>query len=1053
MSGIDKIKANVDINIESLNKLNNASMGPISNKYYEKTQGLKKALQNSIDIDTVDILIDTLNVPKEVALNAVKLDLNEVDALTVSYQNEKRKEIDEYKKMLELVKIDLDFLEDNRLKLQEYEDSYLNLKNSTESRIQEILIGYQTFCSEEKLRELGLTQSELTNMDYLELLLLCKEKDADIKVLYQGIESYEHDVLDVQVKELIGMNYQEYKDKLASLKSDQALLLSAIRTTEEEMKIARYRFLLNEEDYKNYSYEEVKVGTEEFANASPLEKMRASGALGYTVVDAEIYEKLTNLLNASESNPDLAKMYNYLYEKEGEESAKKYLVDMESVINQTYGEAKAKEFLEHLEEEENPVDTINNHLKTTGKGLVSGMEIFSEGLTSWLTSSDVYSVNDYESMYILEVLQSNENYNFLLDNNFEISQSIGNMIPSIVLSAAFTPMVGTASMGVSAGGNSYHSAMVEGYSKDKAVIYGVLSGASEALLERYLGAIPGLSDVNVTNLKTFVQAMLKEGVEEGTQEYVDAFMRAGIFKEEFLLEEVTKNASKSAIYGAITGGIMNSPSLIVNGLNKTATSEVNNNVDSIFSESTKDNVEASDDSVLHIQTENQNILKTEINKFNNESKSQIENNSIDTVEKSEDVEITQKLNQGIEVTEKLNDSDTTLKLDNIETTEKIYDTTEKLYNVSPFPPDYNTLYAIKEDKIKVSKIKQSIKDLKNKELTQRLRDLAQNSRKISSKLDAFFSLYSIAGTYGVDQAGLNNLYYYEDSKGSHLIEKQAGKVSGDALIKFGTQQYFYLKEKLTNMGYSKRDASVILSGINNTGACSYASVASEIFSTFRDNPSSFHEYFGFSMYYTDEIGNMNLNESELLLDLYLYANDVQNGGSLFQDHHVISFDAFKGDLFDRPILNADKQIYMSTSNGINDSILKPYLNSKGLDFTSSTTLVKNQFISDEAMQNIANQIQKDIRENTTQYSLGIYKGKQEIRMIPLGNAPYVTTNTWGEGEGRHAVTVTSVTNDGFVVSSWGERYLIPYIDLQNKGEFSIRELKIFPLQKEEKVSR
>lgn len=1052
MSGIGKIKTNLDMNIDALNKLNNASMGPISNEYYEKTQGLKKVLQNSINTETVDILADTLNVPKEVALSAVSLNLSELDALTVSYQNAKRKEIDEYNKMLELVKVDLEFLEDNRFKLQEYEDSYLNFKNNTENRVLEIIVEYQIFCNEEKLRELGLTQSELTNMDYLELLAICKEKDTDIKVLYQGIESYEQEVLNVQVKELISMNYQEYKNKLTSLKRDEALLLSAIRATEEEMKTARYRFLLNEEDYQEYTYEEVSIGTKEFVNASPLEKMRASGALGYTV-DMENYEKLTNLLNASTSNPDLAKMYNYLYEKEGLESANTYLSSMESIINQTYGEAKAQAFLNNLKNEENPIDTINNHLKTTGKGLVSGMESFAQGLTSWFTTSDVYSVNDYETMYILEGLQSNKNYNGLLDNNFEISESIGNMIPSIVLSVAFSPMVGTVSMGVSAGGNSYHSALVEGQSTEKAVLYGVLNGASEALLERYLGAIPGLSDVNVTNLKTFVQAMLKEGVEEGTQEYVDAFMRAGIFKEEFLLEEVTKNASKSAIYGAITGGIMNSPSLIVNGLNKTATSEVNNNVDSIFSESTKDNVEASDDSVLHIQTENQNILKTEINKFNNESKSQIENNSIDTVEKSEDVEITQKLNQGIEVTEKLNDSDTTLKLDNIETTEKIYDTTEKLYNVSPFPPDYNTLYAIKEDKIKVSKIKQSIKDLKNKELTQRLRDLAQNSRKISSKLDAFFSLYSIAGTYGVDQAGLNNLYYYEDSKGSHLIEKQAGKVSGDTLIKFGTQQYFYLKEKLTNMGYSKRDASVILSGIDNTGACSYASVASEIFSTFRDNPSSFHEYFGFSMYYTDEIGNMNLNESELLLDLYLYANDVQNGGSLFQDHHVISFDAFKGDLFDRPILNADKQIYMSTSNGINDSILKPYLNSKGLDFTSSTTLVKNQFISDEAMQNIANQIQKDIRENTTQYSLGIYKGKQEIRMIPLGNAPYVTTNTWGEGEGGHAVTVTSVTNDGFVVSSWGERYLIPYIDLQNKGEFSIRELKIFPLQKEEKVSR
>lgn len=601
MSGIGKIKTNLDMNIDALNKLNNASMGPISNEYYEKTQGLKKVLQNSINTETVDILADTLNVPKEVALSAVSLNLSELDALTVSYQNAKRKEIDEYNKMLELVKVDLEFLEDNRFKLQEYEDSYLNLKNNTENRVLEIIVEYQIFCNEEKLRELGLTQSELTNMDYLELLAICKEKDTDIKVLYQGIESYEQEVLNVQVKELISMNYQEYKNKLASLKRDEALLLSAIRATEEEMKTARYRFLLNEEDYQEYTYEEVSIGTKEFANASPLEKMRASGALGYTV-DMENYEKLTNLLNASESNPDLAKMYNYLYEKEGLESANTYLSSMESIINQTYGEAKAQAFLNNLKNEENPVDTINNHLKTTGKGLVSGMESFAQGLTSWFTTSDVYSVNDYETMYILEGLQSNKNYNGLLDNNFEISESIGNMIPSIVLSAAFSPMVGTVSMGVSAGGNSYHSALVEGQSTEKAVLYGVLNGASEALLEKYLGAIPGLSDVNVTSLKTFAQAMLKEGVEEGTQEYVDALMRTGIFKEEFLLEEVTKNASKSAIYGAITGGIMNTPSLAISGLNKIGNN--NSNVRSIeINQQINDNIEVLNSDIYELSTD------------------------------------------------------------------------------------------------------------------------------------------------------------------------------------------------------------------------------------------------------------------------------------------------------------------------------------------------------------------------------------------------------------------------------------------------------------------
>ena len=44
-------------------------------------------------------------------------------------------------------------------------------------------------------------------------------------------------------------------------------------------------------------------------------------------------------------------------------------------------------------------------------------------------------------MYILKTLQEDK-YGWL-DNNYEISQSIGNMLPSITLGMIFTPAVGT----------------------------------------------------------------------------------------------------------------------------------------------------------------------------------------------------------------------------------------------------------------------------------------------------------------------------------------------------------------------------------------------------------------------------------------------------------------------------------------------------------------------------------------------------------------------------------------------------------------------------------
>ena len=365
-------------------------------------------------------------------------------------------------------------------------------------------------------------------------------------------------------------SYSEYKQKLDSLKNDKNILEQAISKTEELKKCASYSFLPYLEEYQNYTYEKGKINSLTSKNVkelhakdiSPLEKIRAISEYNAGYLDKQ--GKLGALLIASEAEPELAKIYNYLYETEGLKSANTYLESMENTINQINGKIKAEKFLESLKNEKNIADALNNHIKTTGKGLGDGVESFFAGVANWFVSSSTNSAEEYESMYILDALQNNPNYNKLLDNNYEISQSIGNMLPSMAISV-INPLAGTVSMGTSAGGNSYHGALVEGQSAEKAVVYGVLSGMSEATLEKLMGGIPGLSDVNVTGLKTFAQTMVKEGVEEGTQEYVDALLRAGVFKDELDLEETTQNAVKSAIYGAIVGGIMNTPSLIVNG--------------------------------------------------------------------------------------------------------------------------------------------------------------------------------------------------------------------------------------------------------------------------------------------------------------------------------------------------------------------------------------------------------------------------------------------------------------------------------------------------------
>ena len=307
--------------------------------------------------------------------------------------------------------------------------------------------------------------------------------------------------------------------------------------------------------------------------------------------DGDEKNKLESLVKASETNPDLLKLYNWYYDNKGEDAASKYLDDMYDLFNQIVGQQRAKEFLSTLKDDKNIGNVVMNHLGISGKGLDDGLKSFEDGLLSWFNDSDVYSSSDYEKMYILQELSKKKNGYSV---NYEVSQGIGNMLPSIFISCV--PIVGqsagTFTLGASAGGGSYHEALVSGYSKDKAIMYGLLAGSSEALLQRFLGGIPGLSDVNVTNFSTYLKAMAKEGVEEGAQQVLDStVLRTNILGEDVDFDQLVKDVGKSAAYGALTAGILNGGAVVVKGVNSVNTNvntNANANANTIINSSDSD---------------------------------------------------------------------------------------------------------------------------------------------------------------------------------------------------------------------------------------------------------------------------------------------------------------------------------------------------------------------------------------------------------------------------------------------------------------------------------
>ena len=325
------------------------------------------------------------------------------------------------------------------------------------------------------------------------------------------------------------------------------------------------------------------------------------------------------------------------------------------------------------------------------------------------------------------------------------------------------------------------------------------------------------------------------------------------------------------------------------------------------------------------------------------------------------------------------------------------------------------------------------------------------SKKIS--VSSYFSKYgnSKDSTFGANQGGIESLcdYYINGKKYTYRqamdIFNQA-KAKGQPIPRFSikknwnSKEYVYLKQKLTSLGFLDSDASIIMSTVNDAGACSYATVVNEIFASFIGREVKFEKHFGFPTFITKPDGTKVLNTNELLLDLYVFANNTSNGGYLINDNNTLNRYAMSDsrfDVFGRKMLDAEKQIRMSSSSGKNTTIINKFLNSKGISYSiiQSYNYFSNRGISDYDFNNMISDI-SNLFNSGKQVSLGIYKGGKPINMISTNPYYYSSwsTNSFRHG---HSIFVTDIGTDCFYVSSGGQEFKIPFSDLQNGGKFVI----------------
>ena len=315
--------------------------------------------------NTSNTQIDLTNIDK--GYNIENTDLK-------TYQASLEKELELYQTMLEDTENELGILKEDAFaesgtNLTVIENMCKDYENTITSEIYQLIEGYKISCPEEELEKLGLNQADVTSMTYAELFEVLKEKDDEVKEKLASIEEYRKENLDKAISENTEFStYDEYLARIEELEVQQTTLNTSIYKIEQLKKMAKYEFLVKEEDYQNFNYEfqidksvieemRMQMGTQvsysEYCtktgdNISPLEFcMWVQENYPDTTATAMDNEGLLKtLISVADEDSDLIKTYNYLYEKEGIDSANKYLEDIEDQINQLAGQKKAEKFLE-----------------------------------------------------------------------------------------------------------------------------------------------------------------------------------------------------------------------------------------------------------------------------------------------------------------------------------------------------------------------------------------------------------------------------------------------------------------------------------------------------------------------------------------------------------------------------------------------------------------------------------------------------------------------------------------------------------------------------------
>lgn len=218
-----------------------------------------------------------------------------------------------------------------------------------------------------------------------------------------------------------------------------------------------------------------------------------------------------------------------------------------------------KEKIANKYDDARDMNQLYQDLKLIGHDFIDSFDSFDDGFTGFL-SSGVTSAEDFERMYFSMFLSGNKNASMA----HEIVSSVGNLIIPMTVSVV-NPILGSTLLALSSAGSSYDIARQEGYNFSESLCYGLLTGLSEAAMEKFFGGIPGMSIFDdIPGVKGTLIRTMMEAPEEQSQMFVDLFLRRQILGENAYID--WDEFAKTGVYAMITAGILNGGKLVIDGM-------------------------------------------------------------------------------------------------------------------------------------------------------------------------------------------------------------------------------------------------------------------------------------------------------------------------------------------------------------------------------------------------------------------------------------------------------------------------------------------------------